>query len=153
MALQFPFAKTLREVLVFHRRLVALVIALASSSLTAQIATPSIDVSPCSSSTPHVSSEELTKRIVARETITPPMMERLSLHGSVSLRVCVSKKGKVLSAAIIEGHPIARQAVLDSVQKWTFEPYRVDGRAKNVAADLKVNYDFRPPRQSSDSPH
>ena len=153
MALQFHFAKALREVLVFHRRLVVLVMALAPSSLTAQTATPSVDVSPCSRSTPHISSQELTKRIVTRKTITPPMMERLSLHGSVTLRVCVGKKGTVLSAAIIEGHPMACQAVLDSVQKWTFAPYRVEGRAKNVAADLTVNYDFRPPPQSSGSPH
>jgi len=75
-------------------------------------------------------------------------MERLSLHGRVTLRVCVSKKGRVLSAAVIDGHPMARQAVLDSLQKWTFKPYRVNRRAEAVLADLEVDYDFRSPPQA-----
>jgi len=75
------------------------------------------------------------------------------IFGTRPHHLCVSKKGRVRSAAISEGHPMARQAVLDSVQKWTFKPYRVVGRAKNVAADLVVNYDFRPPPPSSGSPH
>jgi len=81
------------------------------------------------------------------------MMERTSLHGTVTLRVCISKKGKVLSAAVIDGHPMAFQAVLDSVQKWTFEPYRIDGRTKLVTADLKVDYDFRLPPHISNDQH
>jgi hypothetical protein len=38
--------------------------AFASSILDAQTAMPSIDVSPCSNNTPHISFGELTKRIV-----------------------------------------------------------------------------------------
>jgi len=125
-----------------------LVMALDVSTLVAQVIEPQVDVSPCSNSTRHISSEELTSLLVSRSPVLPPLMERLSLHGRVTLRVCVSKKGRVLSAAVIDGHPMARQAVLDSLQKWTFKPYRVNRRAEAVLADLEVDYDFRSPPQA-----
>jgi outer membrane biosynthesis protein TonB len=81
------------------------------------------------------------------------MMERVMLHGVVSLRVCISQKGRVLSAAVIDGNPMAFQAVLDSVQKWIFKPYRADGCTQNVTADLKVDYDFRSPPHVGSDPH
>lgn len=138
---------------VFHRSLVLLAMAFTPSTLLAQIANPPNYASPCSSGTPHVSSEELMKLVATRKSVMPPMMERSSLHGKVTLRVCVSKRGRVLSAAIIEGHPMAYQAALDSVQKWTFKPYRVDGRATNVTGDLDVDYDFRSPPPLDTAPH
>jgi outer membrane biosynthesis protein TonB len=153
-ALQFLFAKEcLEEVLVFHRGLVVLAITFAPSALIAQSAKPPIAVPPCSSGTPHLSSEELMRLVATRKVITPPMMERLSLHGKVTLRVCVSKKGRVLSAAVVGGQPMAYQAVLDSVQKWTFKSYRVDGRARDVTGDLEVDYDFASPPPLNTAPH
>ena len=62
----------------------------------------------------------------------PPMMELLSISGTVTLRVCVNTKGTVTSATVIDGHPMAYQAALDSVQKWRFKPYRLNGRVANV---------------------
>jgi outer membrane biosynthesis protein TonB len=61
----------------------------------------------------------------------------------------VNTKGKVISAAVVDGHPMARQAVLESVQKWQFKPLRIDGHLEDVLSDLKVDYDFRAPAQGN----
>ena len=92
------------------------------------------------------------RMVVAKTPVLPPPMERLSIHGTVTLMVCVNTKGKVYSATVIDGHPMARQAVLEAVQKWQFKPYRINGHLAGIAGDLKVNYDFRSPPQSAESP-
>jgi outer membrane biosynthesis protein TonB len=63
--------------------------------------------------------------LITREPVRAPMNERSGLHGTVVVRVCMSKRGRVISAAIIEGNPMAYGAVLDSIHHWTFNPYRV----------------------------
>jgi bla regulator protein blaR1 len=72
-------------------------------------------------------------------------MEKLSLHGKVAIRVCVNERGRVASIVVVDGHPMARQAVLESVKDWVFKPYLVNGKSKQVMADLEVGYDFRSP--------
>ena len=70
-------------------------------------------------------------------------MERTSIHGVVTLRICVSKKGKATSISALDGNPMAVGAVIESVKDWKFKPYRVNGYVQNVVADLEVDYDFR----------
>jgi hypothetical protein len=86
--------------------------------------------------------------LITRKPIQAPMNERSGLHGTVTVRVCVTERGRVVSAAIIDGHPMAYSAVLDSVRDWVFDPFRVSGRPKPIVADLEVDYDFRSTPQS-----
>jgi outer membrane biosynthesis protein TonB len=79
------------------------------------------------------------------------MMERSSLYGKVILKVCVDKRGRVVSAIAVDGHPMAYAAALDSVKDWIFNPYLVNGKPKRVTADLEVEYDFRSRNTKSDS--
>lgn len=103
----------------------------------------------CAKHARQISSEEQMHLVVSRTPVVPPLMERLSIYGTVTLRVCVDTKGKVISAAVVDGHPMARQAVLESVQKWQFKPLRIDGHLEDVVSDLKVDYDFRAPAQGN----
>lgn len=114
----------------------------ATSVLLASAQQSATDVQ-CAKQARQLSSEKLTRLVVRREPVTPPSMERLSIRGTITLRVCVNAEGKVFSAAVIDGNPMARQAVLEAVQKWQFKPYRHNGRLETVVADLCVDYDFR----------
>jgi TonB family protein len=71
------------------------------------------------------------------------MMEKLSVHGVVTVKVCVNESGRVVSAKVVGGHPMAYQAALDSVKDWAFKPYLVNGKSQRVMANLEVEYDFR----------
>jgi hypothetical protein len=89
--------------------------------------------------------------LISRTEVIASMMERSSLHGKVLLKVCVDKRGRVVSAFAIDGHPMAYATTLDSVKDWIFRPYLARGKPKMVTADLEVEYDFRSPNPSSDS--
>ena len=123
----------------------------AASILVAPAQRPTVDLQ-CAKDAREIPSEELMRMVIERTPVLPPSMERLSIHGTVTLRVCVNTKGKVYSASVIDGHPMARQAVLEAVQKWQFKPYRINGRLAGIAGDLKVDYDFRSPPQNTESP-
>ena len=97
----------------------------------------------CAKDAAQVSSADLMSLAVKKTSMMSPMMERVSLAGTVTLRVCVNTKGRVTSATVIDGHPMAYQAALDSVQKWRFKPYRLKGRVANIEGDLQMEYDFR----------
>ena len=84
--------------------------------------------------------------VITKQPIRTPMYKPTSgLHGVVIVRVCVTNKGQVFTARIVDGNPIACGPVIDSVRHWVFKPYRVDGRSEAVVADLEVSYDFRSP--------
>jgi len=134
--------------LVFCRALLIATTALSVPVIVAQAPAPHVSLSPCSSNTARISSKELMDLLVTRKPVQPPMHERSRLHGTVTVRVCVTERGRVVSAAIIDGHPMAHGAVLDSVHHWIFSPYRIGGRPKPVVADLEVAYDFRSPPHS-----
>jgi TonB family protein len=98
---------------------------------------------PCAENAVSLPSDQLMKLVVKRTAIEPPMMERLNLHGTVTVAVCVSSKGKVSAVAVIDGQPMAQGAVIESVRKWVFTPYNQDGHAKTVEGVLNVAFDFR----------
>ena len=98
---------------------------------------------PCAENAVSLPSDHLMKLVVKRTPVEPPMMERLNLHGTVTVAVCVSGKGKVIAVAVIDGHPMAQGSVIESVRKWVFTPYNENGHAKIVEGVLNVAFDFR----------
>ena len=98
----------------------------------------------CAKDAVQVSSADLIGLAVKKTPMLPPIMERVWIAGIVTLRVCVNTRGRVTSATVIDGHPMAYQAAMDSVRKWRFKPYRLKGRSANIEGDLRMEYDFRP---------
>ena len=124
----------------------AISVTLSVSSFAAEIPAFHADASPCSKSTQQISSEQLMGLVITKQPIRTPMNEPTSrLHGIVIVRVCVTNKGQVSTARVLDGIPIACGPVIDSVRQWVFKPYRVYWRSKAVFADLMVLYDFRSP--------
>lgn len=130
----------------FLRTIGLLPLLFATPTFIAGASQPSMDAQ-CANDAVQVSSADLMSLAVKKTPIMPPMMERVSIAGTVTLRVCVNAKGKVTSATVIDGHPMASQAALDSVQKWRFKPYRLKGRTANIEGDLQMEYDFRSSQQ------
>lgn len=53
-------------------------------------------------------------------------------HNTIPVRVIVDKKGHVKHVHLLSAFPEQAQAILAAVRKWTFKPYRADGRAVEV---------------------
>ena len=61
----------------------------------------------------------------AKRLVTPrytTLMKSLGLRGKVTVRVLISKKGRVISAKASGSHPLLRKAALDAARRTTFSP-------------------------------
>ena len=48
--------------------------------------------------------------------------------------------GWVRNVQIISGHPLLRQAALDAVRQWMFQPTLLNDRPVEVVAEAEVNF-------------
>ncbi len=53
--------------------------------------------------------------------VYPPLARQARIMGDVKIQVGIRQDGSVASAEVISGHPMLKQAALDSVQKSKFE--------------------------------
>jgi protein TonB len=52
----------------------------------------------------------------------PDVAARMSIHGTVKLRVWVTPEGAVRRVEYIGGHPLLAESALKAVKGWKFEP-------------------------------
>jgi TonB family protein len=64
------------------------------------------------------------------------MMARVS--GTVIIAFEITREGKVRHATAVAGPALLRPAVLAAVEQWTFEPFRLNGKATTVATSIPV---------------
>jgi len=68
----------------------------------------------------------------------PPLARQARITGDVELTLEVSKDGNVQSAVVVNGHPLLKQAALDSAQQSQFEC-----RKCGEAATVRLVYTFQ----------
>jgi len=87
---------------------------------------------------------KLNELVKKKAPVNPPgMLHNSKLYGVVTVEVCVDSKGKVFAVKAVDGHPMARASVIDSIKNWSFIPYRDKGKPVPVHGLIDVNYDFR----------
>jgi len=70
-----------------------------------------------------------------------PAEPGLRVKGQVVVRIVVDKKGNVVSARSICGHPLLVPASVTAAAKWKFQPKRVNGKViKNIGI---LVFDFK----------
>ena len=62
------------------------------------------------------------------------------LHGRVVLNAVIGSDGSVQSLEPVNGPEAMMRAAMDAIQWWRFQPYRMDGKAVQVATTLKVDF-------------
>jgi TonB family protein len=89
----------------------------------------------------HVGDGVKTPRVVTK---TPPVVPEAALAsgiaGDVVLSVVVDRDGRVATARVVSGPAGLRNAALEAVQQWSYEPAIQDGRP--VAVQIYVTVDF-----------
>lgn len=65
----------------------------------------------------------------------PDVAARMSIHGTVKLRVWITPDGSVRRVEYIGGHPLLAESALKSVKGWKFEP-----TAKETSEILEVKF-------------
>jgi TonB family protein len=73
------------------------------------------------------------------QPIYPPLARQTRITGDVELKIEVRKDGTVQSAVVVSGHPLLKQAALDSAQQSQFECRN----CSEAAAPVQLVYTFQ----------
>jgi len=72
--------------------------------------------------------------------VYPPIAKAARIQGTVVFQIQVGATGKVESVKVVSGPAMLRQAAIDCLKQWTFNPFEKDGAP--VAASGKVSIEF-----------
>jgi TonB family protein len=81
--------------------------------------------------------QEATKKI---EPVFPPIAKAARASGEVKVEVTIDKAGKVISARVLSGHPLLRDAALTAARQWEFKPTIVSGKPAKVSGILTFKF-------------
>ena len=86
---------------------------------------------------------EMQKLLVHKvDPIYPESARQANLSGIVTLNAIVEADGAVSQVNALSGSEVLRQAAIDAVKWWRFEPYKISGHAVRVQTIVAV--EFRP---------
>jgi TonB family protein len=68
------------------------------------------------------SASDLERKVVLREEPEyPPIATKMSLHGTVKLKIWISPDGAVRRLEYIGGHPLLAESALKAVKIWKYQ--------------------------------
>lgn len=77
----------------------------------------------------------------------PPAARSVRVSGKVVVRILISKKGDVVEACIVEGHPLLRAASVEAAKQWKFKKNFgfTDSKLKERFAETDLTFNFQLP--------
>jgi len=84
---------------------------------------------------------EPLRLLFASRPVYPPTARRAGTQGEVMIHARVDETGKVVLMRVISGPLSLRQAALDALSQWKYEPARLNG--KPVSVDTAVSIKFQ----------
>jgi len=70
----------------------------------------------------------------------PELAKLTRTEGKVVLEAVVSPRGEVVATHVLDGHRLLRGAAEKAVRRWRFRPYIRNGRAREVATVIAVEF-------------
>jgi TonB family protein len=83
------------------------------------------------------------KQPVMAKTVAPqypPLAKQAHTQGDVTVQITIDKAGNVTEGKAISGPPVLRQAAVDAVRNWKFEPSFLDGQGISVQTLVTVRF-------------
>jgi TonB family protein len=72
----------------------------------------------------------------------PVAASEAKVEGEVTVNALVGKEGNVLSARVVSGPPLLREAALKAVEKWQYRPYFVSGKPAVIATTAIIDFEL-----------
>jgi TonB family protein len=104
---------------------------LISNLLRAPVAAPKRDTTKVS----QMSGGKLIKKV---DPIYPS--RAMGMHGEVVLKATINREGQVTKIDIVRGPAVLAQAAAAAVQRWSYEPFLLNGEPIEVQSDIVVNF-------------
>jgi protein TonB len=74
------------------------------------------------------------------QPVYPPIARSARVSGPVEVEVVIDENGSVISATVVQGHPLLQQAALEAAWQWKFRPTRLSGVPIKVTGVLIFNF-------------
>jgi tetratricopeptide (TPR) repeat protein len=85
--------------------------------------------------------EEAAKHLINKASATyPPLAEAARIQGNILLEVRIDESGAASVRRFIIGHPMLAPAAIESVNRWRYRPFDVDGKAATVVTLVMVTF-------------
>ena len=78
------------------------------------------------------------KLISKTDPVYPDMAKSARISGTVELKALIGPDGHMQQLSVISGHPLLRQAALDAVKNWVYEPTLLNGSPVSVSTTIDV---------------
>ncbi len=75
--------------------------------------------------------------------VYPAFARSSHVEGDVALGAFIDANGNVTELKVLSGPPILRQAAMDAVRQWKYDPARLDGRPVPIHLGLTVRFRFQ----------
>lgn len=74
-----------------------------------------------------------------------PVIARVNyVHGHVTLRIKVNRKGKVVAAHVLKGEPLLAASALKAIRKWRYKPYVSSKGPEGFETDVVLSFELSP---------
>jgi Gram-negative bacterial TonB protein C-terminal len=95
----------------------------------------------CTSDAERVSPKQVNALLDKTEPIqTPCCAHGLHLEGTIVLTIAVDANGEVACVTVVSGHPLIIGSAIDSVRRWKFRSYVMNGLKKNFCGKVAIRY-------------
>ena len=75
--------------------------------------------------------------------VYPAFARSSHVEGDVALDAFIDANGNVTELKVLSGPPILRQAAMDAIRQWKYDPARLDGRPVPIHLGLTVRFRFQ----------
>jgi TonB family protein len=70
----------------------------------------------------------------------PPIARQARIQDHVILNAQIGPDGTMQNLAVVSGHPLLRQAALEAVRQWVFQPTLLNGQPVPVVTQIDINF-------------
>jgi len=96
----------------------------------------------CKSGAERLSPRQVNSLLDKTEPIQAPCCgHKLHIEGSIVLAIAVDAAGEVSCVTMVSGHPLIIGSAIDSVRRWKFRPYTVNGLKKSFCGKVALRYE------------
>jgi TonB family protein len=96
--------------------------------------------SPASSAVVQGGQLQKARLVSRREPEYPKIARTTGASGTVALEATIGVDGKVKNAKVISGNPMLKQAAIDAVLEWRYEPAMLNGKPVESPVEIKLNF-------------
>jgi TonB family protein len=80
------------------------------------------------------------KLVSSTQPVYPDLAKSARIQGTVELAALIGQDGHIQQLSVISGHPLLRQAAIDAVKTWVYQPTLLNEQPVSVSTTIDVTF-------------